>query len=111
MGLKPHRAIDLGTLTIGSGQTESDVMDFTKWRGAVHGIAIAPPGTLTGDVKVQVSEDNSTWLDKQSGGADITVPADGHVSVRVMDFKYLRLVSSSAEGADREFIIKGVEEE
>ncbi len=111
MALKPHRAVDLGTLTIPNGGTETESMDFSGWRGGAKSVGIAAPATLTGSVIVQVSEDDVTWYNKQHDGADIAVASGDHVTVPVMDFQYMRLFSNGAEGAERVFVIKGVEGE
>ena len=104
-----HLAVDLGVLTILSGQTESTSMSFRGWRGASQSVSIIGPGTLTGTVKVQTSEDGIVWRDKQSAGSDITIAADGDVTIKAVNWKYLRVVSSAAEGGNREFIVKGEE--
>jgi len=104
-----HRAVDLGTLTIPASSQASSSLDFTGWRGSVESIDIYGPGVLTGSVKVQVSEDNTTWFDKQSAGADIAIPADGSVTLQSVGFKYLRVYSASVEVAERVFIVKGEE--
>ena len=110
MGLKPHAVMDLGTLTIAENGTASDSLDFRGWRSGLDAIIISGPGTLTGTVKVQVSHDAGvTWKDKQSAGADITIPADGSVTIKSVDRGLLRLLSGSAEGAARAFIIQGEE--
>ena len=119
MGLKLGRNVGLGEVLIDILEDDdlSEVMDFSGWRGQSESITIDGPGALTGTVKVQVSnsmEDldefgNSTWFDKQSSGADITVPSDGSVTIKDVNFKRLRLASASAETADRRFKIRGRE--
>jgi hypothetical protein len=104
-----HRNIDLGTLVIANGGTSSSSMSFRKWRSGVSKVMIVSPDTLTGTVKVEVSEDNSAWKDLQSNGADITIPADSAVPITVQPWKYLRVTSGSAEGEERTFIVKGEE--
>lgn len=111
MGLKPARTVDLGTVMIDVSADDdlSSVMDFSGWRGRASAIMIEGPGTLTATARVQASLDNSTWSDLQSNGADITIPADGMVRINAVDFNYLRIATSGAEGADRTFTIRGVE--
>jgi hypothetical protein len=93
MALKPHVTMDLGTVVIASGQTASSSLDFTGWRSGVRAIIVHGPGTLTGTVKVQWSRDGSTnWLDKQSGGADIEIPADGSVTIGSVDRGFFRIL-------------------
>lgn len=102
-----HSVTDLGSLTIASGQTASPSMDFRGWRRSASGISIRGPGTLTGTVKVQTSRDDTNWSDLESAGADITVPADGQIVIKAVIWKYLRLLSGSAEGSDRIFYLTG----
>lgn len=119
MTLKLGRNIDLGEVLIDINENDSlsDVMDFSGWRGMTQSITIDGPGTLTGTARVQVSnsmEDfdefgNSTWFDKQSGGADILIPADGSVSILDVNFRRLRIASSGDETADRRFKVRGKE--
>lgn len=106
-----HRAVDLGTVTILSGETESTVMDFSKYRGSVNSITIYGPGELTGTVRLQTTldQDPPEWRDKQSGGSDITIPADGSVKVLAMDFRKLRIKSNNTESEERNFRIVGEE--
>lgn len=102
--------VKLGTLLIDVSEDNdnSNAMLFTGWRGNFGAIAIQGPGTLDSTVKVQVSEDGTNWFDLQSNGADVTVPADGHVIIKANTWNYLR-VSGSNETADRTFIVKGME--
>jgi hypothetical protein len=122
MGLKPHVSMDLGDLLIDINVNSqlSTVLDFdgpgNRWRSGFDAISIGGPGTLTGTVTVQVSdftedsdEYGTTWRDKQSAGVDITVPADGHITINTVDFKRLRLSSGSAEVANRRFRVRGIE--
>lgn len=100
----------LGTLLIDESvdNDNSNAMDFTGWRGYADGIAIYGPGTLTSTIKVQVSENGTDWFDLQSNGADITIPADGHVIIKAVTWRYLR-VTGTNEAADRTFIVKGID--
>jgi hypothetical protein len=107
-----HRNVDLGVLTIDIAVDDdvSDEMDFRGWRGSARNLGISGPGTLTGTAKVQVSSDaGQNWRDLQSAGADITIPADGHVVIQSVSFDLLRIVSSGNEIADREFVVVGEE--
>ena len=124
MALKPGRQVDLGELImdISVNSQETPAMDFSGWRGGANAISIDGPSVLDGTVKIQVTnslpsetqegdvdEYGSIWKDKQSAGADITVPADGHVTMKAVDYKQLRLVSSSVETENRRFRIIGYE--
>lgn len=104
--------VDLGLFTIANGGTASSSLDFTRWRSQAEAMRIIGPGTLTGTVKLQFSLDGSTnWTDVQSAGADITIPADGTVRVNDIGRGYYRLLSSSAEGAQRIFTVQGFDDD
>ena len=112
-----NQPIDLpgGILTIKEGQTESGHIDM---RGMpLIGITIFGPDTLTGTVSIEVSGNLDAeltsavrWSNLQSGGADMTVGADEAVPIDFICWHGLRFSSGSAEGADREFKIMGVED-
>lgn len=104
-----HRSVDLGTLVIANGEQNSSSMNFRKWRSGARKIGIYGPAELDGTIKVQVSEDDSTWFDYQEAGADVAIPADGYVTLKNNGFKYLRVVSSGAETPARTFTVKGEE--
>lgn len=107
----PHRSVDLGTIRIPEGETDSDSMDFRGWRGSAQSVSIQgpPDQTLTGTARVQTSEDEVNWFDLQSAGSDITVPADGKAVILSVDFKWMRVKSNSAEADPRVFTVKGEE--
>ncbi len=99
---------DLGSLVIANGQTASSSLDFRSWRGSARTIGIQGPGTLTGSVKVQVSADDSTYVDLQANGANIAVTATGETVIDCGSvWKYLRVLSGSAEGGARTFLVTG----
>jgi len=104
-----HRIVDLGDITILSGQTISDTMDFRKWRSAASAVTIYGPAALTGAVNVQVSQDGSVWVDLQEAGADITIAASEAENIITVGWKYLRLLSTLAEAANRVFHVIGEE--
>lgn len=103
-----HSSLDLGELLIDVSEDNdnSNSMDFSGWRAACRSITIFGPGALTAAIKVQVSWDGTNWVDLQSAGADIAIPADGAVVIQTTGFKYLR-VSGTNEGADRTFKVMG----
>ena len=110
MSYTPHNTVDLGTLVIPINDDNSSTLDFRGWRSAAKKIIISGPGTLTNAVKVQVSHDAGvTWKDKQSAGEDISVPADGSVSIASVDRGLLRVLSAGNEAAERTFIVQGEE--
>jgi hypothetical protein len=101
------------TLTIASAGTDSDVLDLS--RNARGGnalrsldITIEAPAALTGTVKPYVcSTEGGTYVPLQSGGLDITIPAGKATPLVPGMGRFLKLVSSGAEGADRAFILTG----
>lgn len=106
-----HEITDLGEVTIALNAALSDEMDFSGWRGGANRITIYGPGTLTNAVKVQVSPVRSgdVWMDKEvkEGTTDVTIPADGAVTIEGVGFKRLRLKSAGNEAAERVFYVKG----
>lgn len=102
------RKVTEDTLTIASGQTESGELNFSGHRGHTDEIhVVCQETTLTGTVTVEVSYDSgSSWRTLQSGGANVEVGADDSVVIRARPvWDRLRLVSGSAEGADRDFLV------
>src|SRR5690349_6270502 len=71
-------------------------------------ITILAPATLTGTVKPQIAKDvGGPFKVLQSGGADITLPADKATALIPCVARFLKLVSGSAEGGNRDFILMG----
>lgn len=99
----------LGTLTILSGQTTSDVLDSEIGFGNTTDLAIITPAALTGTVKPYMGglEDGSDAKKLNVGGTDVTLPAACFVPLPTSAFRSLKLVSSAAEGADRVFKVMG----
>lgn len=100
----------LGSLTIANGGTTSGELTFNQLR-FLSAIAIQGPAALTGTVTVEVSFDREgdTFVALQSGGADVTIPADKVTVLSPIPCARLRVVSSGAEGAERVFPIFGRE--
>lgn len=98
------------TVRIDSGDDESDYINLGSGRARrMLCIEIWSPATLTNSVRVQKSLDAVTWLDVQSAGADIAVPAASVVIVtNVIGVGYLRLLSAAAEADNRDFVVYGV---
>lgn len=97
------------TLTILSGQTESEELDLTQ-NGVrrVKSIQIAPPAALTGTVTVHVAQDTGgTYVPLANGGTNFTLPVSQAIQLSALVAGALKLVSSGAEGADRAFIVTG----
>lgn len=100
-----------GILVIANGETESEAV--TSDMRNLRGVTIAAPAgvTLTGVVKVQVSLDGGTsWVYLQSGGLDVEVPSSRAAAIDYVGWDQIRVISDSAEGAARSFLIRGVEE-
>jgi len=102
--------VSLGSLRILISGTESDVLDSKKTRW-MKGITIFAPASLTSTVTVKVSgDDGGSFQTLYSGGTQVEVPAGSAVAIDYVGWDALRLVSASAEAAERVFVIKGVEE-
>lgn len=91
--------VALADLVIPNNGTDSNMVEV----GPANDICIFAPGTLTGTINVQVSPDNSNWFDLKSAGSSITIAASAAVIITTGGFRYLRLHSNGAEGADRTF--------
>lgn len=119
MSLKPQIGLDLGEfyVDITTDDDLSSELDFAGWRAGAEAIIIYGPGALNGTATVQESfsatededEHGTTWRDLQSGGSDVTVPADGSVRITVSGFKRLRISLSSPQTVDRRFIVRAIE--
>lgn len=76
-------------------------------------ISITSPAALTGTPTVQVSPKPAgapAWSVLRDGGSDVTLVAGKtEVLPREAGFKDLRIVSGSAEGADRDFYVQLME--
>lgn len=103
------------TLTIPNAGTESDILDLGQ--GAAGGpksyrrwdIVVLNAAALTGTVTVHVSNlSTANFRPLQSGGADITLPANKATPLIPLVARFLKLVSGSAEAAERAFILMGV---
>lgn len=107
----------VGTLTILSGQTKSQALSAGRSHGVmktllgpgIDMVIFAPPAT-SGTITVQVSAEKDA-LDAQffnltdGHGSDITISANKASPLPSQAYKDLRLVSSSAEAADRVFTL------
>lgn len=109
-----NHSIDIGTLTIGSGNNVSDALKMNQM--PLRGLTIFSPAALDGLVTVEVSGDFAdpvpTWQKLQSGGADVEVGAIQAVPLDFVGWDAFRLASDAGGGetVDRLFKLKGVED-
>lgn len=98
--------LSVQSVTIANGGTNSTAVDISKY--ALAGIEF--PAALTGTgVTLQVSQDNSTFVTVYQASGDVTITKQNSKLVLVGATyktleglgKYLRVVSSGAEGAER----------
>lgn len=113
-----RQVTDLGTISIANAGTTSGGLSGVSSASVVRvaldyaiAISIFSPAALTGTVTVQVSPVESPaagdWKALSVGGADVTIPAAKAVILTSLGgFKDLRLVSGSAEAAQRDFIVR-----
>ena len=95
----------IADVTIANGGTTSrSVRGVYEYDDATC-ITIQSPAALTGTVGIQVSQDASTYAALHDGTAVINAPAAGQARqyTELLGWKYWRLVSGSAEGAERTF--------
>lgn len=92
------------TLTIASGQTESNAVEIG---GFLRSCAIFAPMTLpeTVTVKIEPTPTGTTFRTLLSGPDDVTVPAGKAVVITEIPFAQVKLVAGSAVGADRVFSV------
>lgn len=102
----------IGTLRITSGQANSAKLSTLlsagqrKVLGTAKSITIHAPATLTGTVKVGVSYDGgTTFTELNENGTDVSVAAGDARVIFSVGWDDLRLQSSVAEGADRDFVL------
>lgn len=98
-----------------AGQALSDIWGVNPAKvGMDHAVSVSvtAPAALTGVVTILIrAEASGAWTAIQSpAGADITVAAGKTVVIPAIAAKDLRLNSSLAEGADRDFIVNLQEE-
>lgn len=100
------KLLKVTSVTIANGGTNSTSVDIS--RHTLVGIEF--PATLTGTgVTIQVSQDDTTFATVYQGAGDVTITKQNSKLVLVGTTyaaleglgKYLRVVSSGAEGAER----------
>lgn len=94
----------IATLTIASGQTDSNVLDYADMR-MYDGLVVGAPAVLSETVNPKVSFDKSTYRILRSGGTAIAHSAGAADVIRVIPGMAFKLVATSAVGADRAFEI------
>lgn len=100
-------------VTIPSAGQNSNVVDFTGVNGYAKELHVVAPAALTGTVVLNVSYDGGvTFIPLQSQGTDVEIP-QGKVTVvqAACAWDQLRLESGSAEAADRDFILRLVQDQ
>lgn len=101
MGLQAQSLTDM---VIASSGTESNVLDIAELNNAEK-LIIYSPSALTGTITIEVSQDNSTFVTLQLNGSDINPAAGKATEVDKPAFRYMKLLSGSAEAAERTFQI------
>lgn len=91
---------------IPNGQTESSSVDISF----CESFTLYAPAQLTGTINIQSSPNNVNWYNLQDGGADINIGVDDAVTVTKNSVKYIRLKSTLAEAAEREFKLTYLED-
>jgi hypothetical protein len=107
-----NHSIDIGILTILSGNTESEPLKMNQM--PLRGVTVFSPAALDGLVTIEVSGDFAeavpTWQKLQSGGSNVEVGAVQAVPLDYVGWDAFRLSSDTPETADRAFRLKGVED-
>ena len=96
------RPLRTQTLTIATGQQASDAIKL----GAVDSITIYAPAAADGSLGLQVSHDGATFLDFQSGGADVDLTLSKALTIQDICAEEARIFSTSAETSDREIHVQ-----
>lgn len=92
----------IGTLTIASGATRSEVMGLAH----ITALSIQAPDTLDAlTFTVQGSNDGENWSDVDVGGAAVEIAAEEMVNLDPVPFAFVSILSSGAVAADRGFIV------
>ena len=103
------RSVALTDLTIANGGTTSNALTANDLK-FIRSVTIQGPSALTGTVTVQVSLDGTNFVALQSAGSDVTVTAAKALILSPLPVRGLRVVSGSAEGAERVFEVVGQRE-
>jgi hypothetical protein len=104
--------VRLPDLVIAAAGTTSNAIG-ASWLKHLRSVTLFGPAALTGTVTVETSAVNGDsavtgdYRNQQSAGADVTVAADKAVTLSVIAARGLRVVSGSAEAAERTFQVVG----
>lgn len=96
--------INLGTVVISNGGTTSSEVLYRGGFSRCKWVTFLGPAALTGTVNIQGTPDGTNWANI------VTIAASAMVSVENKGYQGLRVLSGSAEGAARTFIVSGIEE-
>ena len=95
------------TLSILSSTQETDVLDIggTGKLAAYH-IGILAPTAFTGTITIDVSDDEAgPFRTLQSDNVDVALTAGKATILSPIPFRYLQIVSSASEAADRNIFL------
>lgn len=92
--------VNAGNMVIAQNGTVSNAIEV----GKANALTIHAPAALTGTVTLYGCDtSDGTFLAVQSGGSDITVPANKATPLGTIGTKFIKVVSGSAEAAARTF--------
>ena len=100
----------LGNMVIANGGTASGSLGGRLLR-TIRSLTIHGPSALTGTATLQSLDavGGSAWTPVQSGGSDVTVTAAKALVLTEVPFGTIRILSGSAESAERKFPVWGEE--
>jgi len=104
----------VNSLVIPNGSSVSNSLsrsELNDLRGADALCIQAPSSATNSTFTLEVSADESTWVDLQSGGTDVTLGLGKALTLDTLPFMALRLSGASAEGAERTFLVSIQENE
>lgn len=103
--------ISLPDITIDNGATTSNIVNFTRGIFAwVKSFTLYSP-TQSGVVTAEIAKASAgPFVTLQSGSADVTIPASKGTVIDPVAFKFFRLKTTVAPGADEVYEITGRED-
>jgi hypothetical protein len=100
----PLQVVGLPALTFSTASTTSNAIGILddSW-----GLTLYSPSALTGTITVQVepTDTGTNFVDLQSGGVDVTLPAGKATVINPIPFRQLRLITGTTEAAARTFTV------